>query len=265
MRYLRIFLLYFQHIFELRARSLVWFLIPIMNSSVMILFWKGAAESSKEIFPGWDFASFASYYLIGIIAGSLLMAHIEDDVSKEDIMQGQLAIYITKPMSYFYFKLFSELTPRIIQGFYGLIIILLVYFLIGNLLSIKLNPIQFSLSIFIWFFAFLISFIFKMIVGMISFWITEIGGLHELIEIIIIVFGGYIMPVFFLPDPINVISKFLPFAYMISYPIISIQGKLALSESVQVLFIQIFWILTLSLIYKFVWTKGIYKFTGVGQ
>lgn len=265
MRYVRIFLLHFQYISELRARSLVWFLLPIIDTAVLIIFWSAALSENKQIFPGWNFRELVSYYLLLILASSLLMAHIEDDVSKEDIKQGHLVFYITKPFSYFFLKLFSELTPRVLQGIYALVVILAALFLFGSFLTLANSLPQFFLTIFIWVNAFLISFLFKMIIGLFAFWFTDIWGFHQLMEVIAITFSGLIMPIILLPNPFDILANFLPFSYMIGYPILSVMGKLEVAQQLNIVFIQIFFLTLFSLIYKFTWKKGVQQFVGVGQ
>ncbi|MBI3486010.1 ABC-2 family transporter protein [Candidatus Daviesbacteria bacterium] len=264
MRYVRIFLLNLEHIFENRARSFVWFLIPLISSSLLLLFWNGAL-GNKNLVAGWNFQSFATYYLLLLIASSLLMSHIEENVGIEDIRQGQLAMFITKPFSYFWLRFFSEIPFRILQGFYGIIVLILAALFLKSLLNLQLSWQTLLISLTMAILAYFISFIFKMVMGLIAFWLIDINGIFQLFEIIIVLFGGYVAPLAVLPNFLSETAKFLPFAYMIYFPIISFQGKLNFQESFQILSIQVFWILVFALTYRFLWNKGLQKFTGVGQ
>ena len=262
-RYLRIFLLHLERLFEHRSRSLVWFLIPLVNSGLLLFFWKGASNSSPA--PGWDFSSIAAYYLMLIIASSMVMSHIEEDVGQRDIKGGGLVKYITKPFSYYWIKFSEEIPSRILQGLYGIIILFLALFFFRSSVSINFSLDTFLLAILITLMAYFMSFTFKMIVGLLAFWVLDLGGIFNLIDVIILIFAGFIAPLALLPEIIEKISNILPFAYMIYYPIISFQGKVSFLSSLNIILMQLSWLAVLVCLYFILWRKGIQKFTGVGQ
>lgn len=263
MRYVRIFLLQFQRVLEYKSVNLVWFLIPLFNSGVAILFWKGALKGSS--ITGWNFSSLSSYYLFLIIAGSILMIHVEDDVSRLDIRMGGLIKYLLRPFSYFWLKFLDEIPWRLIQGIYGLLILFLVSLFFKIIIPFSQSPDIILLSIIIAVLAYFLSFTFKMIIGILAFWIIDIMGLYQLIEIAILIFAGFLMPIELFPSQISAIAHILPFSYMIYFPIVAFQGKLGLFELIKVIEVQFIWIIILSLVYKLMWGKGIKRFSGVGQ
>src|SRR5579859_7403905 len=99
MRYIRIFLLHIEHVFEGRSRAFVWFLTSIIYPLLMTLFWKSATNGGKSIAPGWNYSSLVSYYLFTTIAFAFLISHIEEDVSRLDIKEGKLVSYLLRPFS----------------------------------------------------------------------------------------------------------------------------------------------------------------------
>lgn len=265
MRYLRILLLHFEYVFEHRGRSFVWFLIVLTSPLVFLLFWNGALDSKTTHVPGWTSASFASYYFFLIIAGALLMSHVEEDVSREDIRQGELVKYIIRPFSYYWFNFFEELPYRVLQGFYGVVFffILTLFFNIAFEFTTSLQ--SFLLSVVIAIFAYFISYTFKMILGLTAFWLTDTYGFYHLTDMAIFIFAGYSVPLQLFPQMVEKIAYWLPFAYMIYFPIISFQGKLSVAEQVFIIMLQGVWLCILVCLYKFIWHKGIQKFSGVGQ
>lgn len=264
MKFLRIFLLSFQLASESRGRSIIWLLVPLINVFVLFTYWNWALGANKASAPGWDISELAVYYIFLLIATALLVSHIEEDVSEKDIKLGRLANYISKPFSYYWLKFLEEIPYRLLQGFFGIVIL---FFLLGffpNLIKINFSPLETILSILILCFAFLISFSFKMILGLSSFWITDSSGLRNAVEIISVIFAGFIMPLSLMPDLVSKIANFLPFSYIIYYPVIAFQNKLSVFQILQVLGVQIFWLFFFYLLYRFIFTKGIKKFTGVG-
>src|SRR5689334_7180600 len=106
MRYFRIFLLHFQQAFALRSRSLVWFGISLFNPVTFLIFWTGAYNEKSTLFAGWNLSYVSTYYFLLVIASSLLIVHIEEDISYWDIQQGGLSRYLLKPFSYVKSKFF---------------------------------------------------------------------------------------------------------------------------------------------------------------
>lgn len=264
MKYLRILLLTSERVSEFRGRAFVWLLVHIINTFILFVFWNWALQSNKSIAPGWDISSLALYYVLLLIAAALLMSHVERDVSERDIKQGKFGNYIAKPFSYYWIKFFEEIPYRLLQGFFGLLIFIGLLLLFPHLIKLSLDPLLFPLSLLVFIFAFFISFNIKIIVGLSSFWMTDSSGLRNGLEVITIIFAGFIMPLSLMPPILLKIANFLPFSYIIYYPIIAFQNKLTAVEILKVLAIQILWIILLYFFYKLIFKKGVKKFTGVG-
>ncbi len=263
MRYVRLFLLHFQNLLEHRSRPLVWFLVGIIDPLVILLYWKGAYVG-KESIAGWTFEHIVSYYIFLLVLAPFLFVHIEEDIAKIDIQKGELVKYIIRPFSYFWFKFFEEIPYRLLEGIYGIFFCLL-FILLGNIVIISNNIEILVLSSIVIVLAYGISYIFKAILGLLAFWITDISGVLQFMEVVFLIFAGFIVPISLLPEGLYIISKLLPFAYMMYFPVIALQGKLAYGELLRVISIQILWILCLYSVYRFLWNKGVRTFTAVGQ
>ncbi len=264
MRYLRLFLLHFEFLAEHRSRSLVWLLISLLNPLLLLLFWQGAARSGNNL-SSWSTNTISSYYLLMVIASAFLTAHVEEDISKYDIQYGGLSKYLVRPFSYFWLKFFEELPFRVLQGFYGIIVCIGIFLIFRNFLVVSNNLPIIALSLVVIIFAYFLSFIFKMIIGLLAFWLVDIGGFYQLIEIILLIFAGYLMPLDLLPRILTQVSYILPFSYMIYFPIVSIEGKLDPASLSRVIIVQAIWLFILVFVYKKIWKSGLKKFTALGQ
>lgn len=260
MRYLRIFLLNCQEILEARSRMFVWFLLGCVSPLILILFWRGANP-----IEGWTFSQIASYYLLVIILNSFLMSHHEDTVARIDIQEGGLTAYLLKPFSYIKLKFFHELSYRLLQGFSAVVLLILFIIFFPSLFVFTNSSVIFSLSIILTIGAFFLGFLFKTIVGLMAFWFTDARGAFETGEVLLFIFAGYLMPIAFFPHWLEQVSTYLPFAYMLYFPIIAFEGKLTEIQLLQVLVTQSVWIGVLFLLYKKMWAAGVKKYTAVGQ
>jgi ABC-2 type transport system permease protein len=254
------FFLQFQEVFEARSRIIVYFLLGCITPLILILFWRGV-----KTIPGWTSAEISSYYLFVIILGAVLMCHQEDHVADIDIKEGGLTAYLLKPYSYLKLKFLNEICYRLLQGIIGSIVLLLFIFLFPSLFVIANSPQILLLSFVVAINALALTFLFKMIVGLLAFWMTETTGVFETTEVILTLTSGILMPLTLLPLWLEKIVYFLPFAYMIYFPVTAFEGRLPVATLVQVIGVQFMWIIFFYIFYKNLWRAGVKKYTAVGQ
>ena len=68
-----------------------------------------------------------------------------------------------------------------------------------------------------------------------------------------------------LPEALKNLSFLLPFSYMIYFPVTAFQGKYDYFELFRIIFVQVIWLTVFGLTYIKLWSKGIKKYTAVGQ
>lgn len=225
---------------------------------------QGVFQQTKTV-NDWTLSSVTNYYFLLIIAAAVLMTHVEVPIFRDDIEKGELAGRLLKPFSYYWQRFSIELPVRIFQGIAGVIIYFLLSYLYQTYLPFHLNLETILLTVVMIVLAYLICFTFKMILAITALWTTETRGAQELTEILIFLFAGYIVPVNLLPGILEKIAYMLPFAYIIYYPIIAIQGKLDLHTSTTVIMIQLLWLVILGLLFRFLWKKGLMHYADFGH
>ncbi len=194
------------------------------------------------------------------------MSHSEENIALIDIREGRLVNYLLKPFSYYKMKWLEEIPYRIFQGLFGIItVVAFTWFF-----HIKLTTITFQIShilliSLIIILAVSLAQLFKVCLGLISFWTTDVYGIFQLSEMFLFIFGGYIAPLSFYPSVIASISYFLPFPYMVYFPIAAVSGFYTQQQLLFIALGQTAWLLLLLFLYKRMWKNGIKMFTGVGQ
>jgi len=264
MRYLRIFSLYFQNVFSHRGRPLVYVATYVFNSVLFLTFIQGVFHQTNHL-SNWSLSSVTSYYFLLIIAAAVLMTHPEIPVIRDDIEKGELAGRLLKPFSYYWQRFHAEIPVRIFQGIVGVIIFFLLIYLYRAQMDFNLSFTNGLLALVIIVLAYFMCFTFKMILAITALWTTEIRGAQELTDILITIFAGYIVPVNLLPGILEKIAYLLPFAYIIYYPIIAVQGKLEIFALLSVIEIQVLWLLALGFGFRFLWGKGIAQYADFGH
>ena len=265
MRYVRILALHIQDVFKNRGRSFVYFLMGLLNPILQLVFWSGAIAEGGGNGALWTFREMASYYLLVTVVISFLVVHIEEDVAFLDIKEGLLAKYLLRPFSYFISKFMEELPWRMTHGFFAVVVF--VAFMMWARISFPLvgEPTRIALAVVITVGGLFISFILKMLFGLLALWTTDFWGIWGVEEVVFWLLAGIIMPLSYYPSALAAVAYALPFSYIVYFPVIAVQGSLADIEMIRVIGSQLIWILALSMLYRIVWKKGIEKFTAVGQ
>ena len=260
MRYFRIFLLHMQEVVEQRGRVFVWLLIAFFTPAILILFWRGA----KEI-GGWTIPEITSYYLFIIVMNAMLMSHQEEHIARIDIQEGQLTGYLVRPFSYFWLTFFRELPWRLLQGGLGISALFVLWIFLPNWFTITTSPLILVGTVLICILAFFLTFLFKSIIGILAFWMTDTRGLFEMTNVMLVVFTGSLMPLAFYPQWLMHLIHYTPFSYMLYFPVISLQGKVPFTEMTQGMLMQVVWIAAGIFVYRALWRAGLQKYTTVGQ
>jgi ABC-2 type transport system permease protein len=88
--------------------------------------------------------------------------------------------------------------------------------------------------------------------------------MYHVVDAVILVFSGLVIPLQFMPDGLQTVAKILPFSYIVYYPAASLTGIFSEIELLQIILGQVIWLMICIAIFQLVWAKGIKKYTGVG-
>ncbi len=264
MRYVRIFLLHFQYLYAHRGRPVIYFFVGAFSSLLFLAFMRGAFQNNSNI-GQWNLSTVTSYYFLLIIVIATLRSHAELPIVRDDIEKGELAGRLLKPFPYYWLRFFHEVPVRIFEGFIGVIIWFALSFYFNNFLQPDFSIPQIGAIIILVVLSYMISFTFKMIVGITALWTNDIRGLEELVEITLIIFSGQLIPIDLLPGVLEKIAYLLPFSYFTYFPVIALQGKLSFYQLISVVGVQIIWLVLLSFVFRYLLKRGLRRFTDLGH
>lgn len=265
MRIFKISKVIWHDVFYNPSQAIVWFLFAVVNPIANLIFWRGAYDSSKLASQGWGSVDILTYFLLLILGGGVLLSQIDWDVAYEDIFNGKLTHLILRPFNYILYKFLIELPWKASQAFYGIIFIIFYITVLHGKIVLVNTPLELLLAVVTCILGYLLSFVFKMIIGFTAFWFTEYSGIQQMFEVLVIVCAGFVIPLMLFPEPLRMLIIKLPFAYMIYYPLIAMIGKLSSLELVLVITHQLIYIVLFGILLRLLWKHGLKKFTGVGN
>ena len=110
----------------------------------------------------------------------------------------------------------------------------------------------------------ILTFYYSYCFGLLSFKITNMWGLSQIMQAITRLISGALIPLTFFPEVVTKIFNFLPFSSMVSTPTLIYLGKLDNLELIKGILIQAIWVLIFIGISKWLWNKLIKQLTILG-
>lgn len=257
-----IFNVYFQDGLAYRASGLIWILTDLVTAVTMPLVWAKAGASSGKI-QGFTTSDFVLYYLCLLLIGSFITSHMMWDVAME-IKEGQFSTMLVRPISFFQFKFFSNLSWRIIRTslFFPFFLILLWAY------RSYLHGAHVYLGWEVWasiLLGHLVSFATTMMMAMIALFTQEAMAIFELYYVPMLFLSGQLFPISVLPPWARLLGKLFPFYYTTGAPTEILVGRTTGAAIWTTLGAQVLWVVIAFLLYKVLWAKGLRHYTGVGM
>lgn len=252
--------------FVYRATGLIWMLVDIGPAVVALIFWKAAFESSSMI-GNYSLKDMLFYYLGIMLIKTLVATHPQYDLSRQ-IRSGGFSKYLIKPFSLTSSKIADSISWRAIRFVFLIpLVVYLIFYLHQldydfSLINLNINIFFTLLSLIM---AFLLNFFIKMIMGLATFWFTEVGWIFFAFRIVNGFFSGELIPVDLFPEAVLKLADLLPFKYMLFFPLSLALNKYSYIQSITGLFAQAGWTLVFYLAYKLVLKKGIRVYEAYGS
>jgi ABC-2 type transport system permease protein len=178
------------------------------------------------------------------------------------IRMGTMNIHLLRPISPIYDALASELAGKVV--YLSLILPL------TGILGLVLKPeLAFRWINFLFFMVALglawgLRFLWGYWIALLAFWASRASALLAIQDSFIFLFAGQVAPVVLLPGIMLEVALYLPFRYMIGFPVEILIGSLTETQIKFGFAIQIGWLMITWIIFLVIWRSGVKRFTAVG-
>ena len=249
----------------IRSQCVVWFLMSVFIPSVICMYWVIALKDNPSLGKLFSTSQIISYYITIVVLNSLLTSHMKEHIMHKDIQNGEMSIYLLRPHSYYWHYIIEQLPFRIIQGFYGLIVIIGITILFPNFLNIGHDRAFFMLGLLSGIMGFFICANIEIVLGLLAFWFYDLKLVHNAYEVIFIMLGGINIPLYLFPHFLEQIAFFTPLPYVLYVPTLLLTGQVAGSVVSSLIAQQILWLIITSVLYRIIWKRGIRVYTASGS
>ncbi len=232
-----------------------WMVPPL----VAMFVWMSAAGEGDV--SGIQRSAFVAYYLVLILVNQLTYSQTNWTVG-DIIREGTFNHWLIRPLSPLYQILSSEIAGKVVYLVFTLPII--------TILIVVLKPsFSFSVGQFLVFwlallFAWGLRFLWGLWIALLAFWATRADALLALQDSLIFIFSGMIAPVAILPGFLLNLAEFLPFRYMIGFPVEILTANLSEQQILTGLVMQSFWLIIASLLSWIIYKKGMLRYSAIG-
>jgi len=246
--------------FNYLTRTLFSF-IPLF---AMISLWQkiGGAQNS-----GWTKAQIIFYYIMVAVVDVFTAVNEDDWQIAADIREGSISQFLLKPVDYLWYRLCLFFSGRI--AFVAMASVPLAIFIFcfrqyvlppASLAATFAFPVSLVLTA-------LLQFFLSYSMAMLAFWLLEISTLIFILFAFEYVASGHLFPLSLLHEKFPLIEHalmFTPFPYQLYFPISIYLGRVAGAEMWQGLAIQFIWVLAAYVFARFMWRRGVKKYSAFG-
>lgn len=254
----------FQRILSYKANVLIFMMGEIMMLTVTYFLWQAIFASSPDrVLHGFTQGEMVLYVLVSFLTALITSVDITYDISRE-VKDGTIAINLIRPVSYEMRMLFQALGNVL----YNFVVIFAGALAAVSWLFYKSTGGFHGGTLFFYFVSILlgifINFYFSYAFGLLSFKITNMWGMSQIMQAIVQLFSGALIPLAFFPPIFQRLIAFLPFSSLIYTPTMIYLEKLTGEAMVRAMLLQVLWLFILMGVSRLLWKALVKNLTILG-
>ena len=236
-------------------------LIPLFAT---ISLWRAIFAGKEGEVAGYTLAQMTSYYLVITIVDAFTAVAEDDWQIAGDIKDGNISQFLLKPINYLAYRLCLYGAGRLVFiacAFLPVTIFILVqrehFVMPADAATLG----WFGVSLVL---AALLQFFMSYTMALLAFWVLEVSTFIFILYAFEYIAGGHLFPLDILPPLALKALHFTPFPYQLFFPVNIYLGRVSGTELYQGLLIQACWVVAAFFLARFVWSRGIRKYSAVG-
>ena len=265
-KYLQIFRLSFQQEFAYRLNFVMWRVRNILQIILTYFLWSSVFSNPQTEVFGYNQEKILTYVFGILVLRAIVFSARAVDVAGE-ISNGDITNFLLKPVSYFKYWATRDIASKALNLSFSIFEITILFLILKPNLFLQTNlPTLFAVLISL-IFAVILFFCLLFITNMSAFWMPENGWAAQFLFIVIITdfFSGGVFPLDILPLAFQKVLYSTPFPYLLFFPLQVYLGKIAGLEIIRGLVTSFAWVLILFMTVKFIWAKGLRRYSAEGR
>lgn len=238
-------------------------LIPL---TAILYLWRAiySGKQSDAAVAGYNLTQMISYYLVVTIVDALTAVNEDDWQIAADIKDGNISQFLLKPMDYLTYRLCLFLTGRITYIVVAFLPLALFIIYLRHYFVLPADPATFSWFLLSTILTALLQFFTSYTMAMLAFWVLEVSTFIFILFAFEYIASGHMFPLDILPPALQHVLNFTPFPYQMYFPVSIYMGKTVGIELAKGMVIQTAWVVAAYFLARFMWQRGIKKYSAVG-
>ncbi len=246
-----------------RLSFILWRVRLVVQLLVVYFMWWAIFSEHKELF-GYTQGAVLTYVLFSSFVRPFVMGTRTQEVA-EYIRSGSLSNYLVRPMRFLWFCLSRDIADKLLNVFFAVFEIIILYLLLRPPLMIQTNVVIILLAFVALIMGMILFFYFSLLLSYMGFWTPDVWAPRFLSFVFAEFFTGALFPLDILPAPLYLLSQSLPFFYFIYFPLKVYLGQLSSLAIIQGFFVGLLWTVGLWGFARIVWTQGLRAYTAEGK
>lgn len=245
---------------QYRGATFVIILGNLVYLVVVYFLWKAIfASSGQEVVNGMTFESTLIYLVLATTLFNFMELYAVWEIGRS-IQSGKIVLELLRPMPYRSYLLWSFAGSLILSFFTTFLPTFLVVAVVTKgTISFGTNLLFFIPSVVL---SVLINYNIDYIVGTVCIFTESIWGINIMKQVIVLLFSGVTIPLAFFPQTFKTIAYCLPFRAIYDSPLTILLSKNPqVGDVLQILGVQLLWVIGLTLFSKVFWNISIRRIT----
>ncbi len=248
--------------FNFLARTVFGF-IPLI---AILYVWRAIYEGkgSGAMVGSYSFAQMITYYLMITLVDALTAVNEDDWQIATDIKDGNISQFLLKPVDYLAFRLCLFFSGRLTYLAVAAIPLAVFSLCLHSFFVFPQDWTTFVIFLLSVLMTALLQFFLSYAMAMLAFWVLEVSTFIFILFAFEYIASGHLFPLDILPRPLQEVLYFTPFPYQLYFPVSIYMGKVTGVELLQGLILQAFWVGAAYGLARWMWARGIRKYSAVG-
>jgi len=236
-------------------------LIPLFAT---ISLWRAIYSGQPGDVAGYTLAQMTSYYLVVTIVDALTAVAEDDWQIAADIKDGNISQFLLKPIDYLTYRLCLYGAGRLVFTACALVPVGLFLFFQREHFVLPADAATlgwFAVSLVL---TALLQFLISYTMALLAFWVLEVSTFIFILFAFEYIASGHLFPLDILPPAVLKALHFTPFPYQLFFPVNIYLGRVSGTALYEGLLVQTLWVVAAYFLARFVWSRGIRKYSAVG-
>lgn len=232
-------------------------LFAFLSFVLRVYLWKGIYGSNGEAVNGIVLNDMIVYSIFAGFTEGITKTCVMHDLN-DSVLNGSIASDLLLPIGLKKYMLIRTITKNILGTVYTTIpSVFAAMLFFGFHADIRFFP--FLLYLFSADVGIVINFLYSFLFGLSVIWFRNSFFLNNVNSVLFNLFSGTLVPLWFFPKGLGILSELLPFRYIVFEPVSILLNKKSPEEIAAVLIMQLFWSFALFFAVTLVWNRGRHK------